>query len=64
LHIEVEPWLRIGRPVKYDLAAWRVIDDWPVTNARSMCSKPGSAMFSTNRSARRKSIATHTLAYH
>jgi hypothetical protein len=25
----VEPWPRVGRPVKCDLDAWRVIDDWP-----------------------------------
>jgi hypothetical protein len=24
------PWPRLGHPVKYDVATWRVIDDWPV----------------------------------
>jgi len=29
LHIQVEPWPRLGRPVKSDIETWRVIDDWP-----------------------------------
>jgi hypothetical protein len=29
LYIKVEPWPRVGRPVKRGLEAWRVIDDWP-----------------------------------
>jgi hypothetical protein len=29
LYIQVEPWPRFGRPVKYDIETWRVIDDWP-----------------------------------
>ncbi len=23
------PWPRVGRPVKYDVETWRVVDDWP-----------------------------------
>jgi hypothetical protein len=29
VYIQVEPWPRLGRPVKYDIETWRVIDDWP-----------------------------------
>jgi hypothetical protein len=29
LYIKVEPWPRVGRPVKRCLDEWRVIDDWP-----------------------------------
>ncbi len=29
LYIPSETWPRIGRPVKHDLAAWIVTDDWP-----------------------------------
>ena len=29
LYIQVEPWPRLGRPVKHDFETWRVIDDWP-----------------------------------
>jgi len=29
LYIRLEPWPRIGRPPKHDVAAWTVIDDWP-----------------------------------
>jgi hypothetical protein len=29
LYLKVEPWPRVGRPVKRGLDAWRVIDDWP-----------------------------------
>jgi hypothetical protein len=29
LFIQDEPWPRPGRPVKYDVETWRVIDDWP-----------------------------------
>jgi hypothetical protein len=29
LYIPTEPWPRIGRPVKHDLSAWTVADDWP-----------------------------------
>ena len=28
-YIPIEPWPRIGRPVKHDLSAWTVKDDWP-----------------------------------
>jgi hypothetical protein len=28
LYIKVEPWPRVGRPMR-GLDAWRVIDDWP-----------------------------------
>ena len=28
LYIPIEPWPRIGRPVKHDLLAWTVTDDW------------------------------------
>ena len=29
LYIEPEPWPRIGRPSKHNVAAWTVTDDWP-----------------------------------
>jgi len=29
LYIPIEPWPRIGRPVKHDLSAWTVTDVWP-----------------------------------
>jgi hypothetical protein len=29
LYVVPRPWPRLGRPVKHDVAAWRVIDDWP-----------------------------------
>jgi len=29
LHVMPDPWPRRGRPAKYDVEAWRVIDDWP-----------------------------------
>jgi hypothetical protein len=29
LHIEPEPWPRIGRPPRHDVEAWTVTDDWP-----------------------------------
>ncbi len=29
LHIEPEPWPRIGRPPKHDVETWIVRDDWP-----------------------------------
>jgi len=29
LYIEAEPWPRIGRPLKHDVMAWTVTDDWP-----------------------------------
>jgi hypothetical protein len=29
IYIQIEAWPPIGRPVKYNLETWRVIDDWP-----------------------------------
>jgi hypothetical protein len=29
LYIQFEPWPRIGRPPKHDVAAWTVADHWP-----------------------------------
>jgi hypothetical protein len=29
LYVTPAPWPRCGRPVKHDVEAWRVIDDWP-----------------------------------
>jgi hypothetical protein len=29
VHIQTEPWPRIGRPPKHDFSAWTVTDDWP-----------------------------------
>jgi len=29
LYVVPAPWPRRGRPVKYDIETWRVIDDWP-----------------------------------
>jgi hypothetical protein len=29
LYIQFEPWPRIGRPPKHDVAEWTVTDDWP-----------------------------------
>ena len=29
LYIQLEPWPRIGRPPKHDVATWAVTDDWP-----------------------------------
>ena len=29
LYVVPGPWPRLGRPVKHDVAMWRVIDDWP-----------------------------------
>jgi hypothetical protein len=29
LYVVHGPWPRLGRPVKHDVATWRVIDDWP-----------------------------------
>ena len=29
LYVVPDPWPRLGRPVKHDVATWRVIDDWP-----------------------------------
>jgi hypothetical protein len=29
LYVVPGPWPRLGRPVKHDVATWRVIDDWP-----------------------------------
>jgi hypothetical protein len=29
LYVVPGPGPRLGRPVKYDVATWRVIDDWP-----------------------------------
>ena len=29
LYIMPEPWPRVGRPPKYDLSTWAVMDDWP-----------------------------------
>jgi hypothetical protein len=29
LYVVPGPWPRLGRPVKHDVAVWRVIDDWP-----------------------------------
>jgi hypothetical protein len=28
-YIQVEPWPRLGRPIKHEIETWRVIDDWP-----------------------------------
>jgi hypothetical protein len=28
-YVEPGPWPRLGRPVKHDVSAWRVLDDWP-----------------------------------
>jgi len=29
LYIQLEPWPRIGRRPKHDVATWAVTDDWP-----------------------------------
>ena len=29
LYVVSGPWPRLGRPVKHDVEAWRVVDDWP-----------------------------------
>jgi len=29
IYIVPGPWPRVGRPVKYDVETWRVVDDWP-----------------------------------
>lgn len=29
LYVVPDSWPRLGRPVKHDVATWRVIDDWP-----------------------------------
>jgi hypothetical protein len=29
LYIVPGPWPRLGRPIKHDVAAWAVTDDWP-----------------------------------
>ncbi len=29
LYVVPGPWPSLGRPVKHDVATWRVIDDWP-----------------------------------
>ncbi len=29
LYVVSDPWPRLGRPVKHDVEAWRVQDDWP-----------------------------------
>ncbi|MGH7086201.1 MAG: hypothetical protein ACREFN_14550 [Acetobacteraceae bacterium] len=29
IYLSLEPWLRIGRPPRHDVAAWNVTDDWP-----------------------------------
>ena len=29
LYVVPGPWPRLGRPVKHEVATWRVIDDWP-----------------------------------
>jgi hypothetical protein len=29
LYVQLEPWPRIGRPPKHDVATWTVTDDWP-----------------------------------
>jgi len=29
LYVVPGPWPRLGRPVKYDVETWRVVDDWP-----------------------------------
>lgn len=29
LYVQLEPWPRIGRPSKHDVATWSVTDDWP-----------------------------------
>jgi hypothetical protein len=29
LYIVAAPWPRLGRPVKHDVEAWMVTDDWP-----------------------------------
>ena len=29
LYVVPGPWPRLGRPVKHDIEAWRVLDDWP-----------------------------------
>ena len=29
LHVVPGPWPRFGRPEKYDVETWRVVDDWP-----------------------------------
>jgi hypothetical protein len=43
---------RTAPTVKHELAAWRVIDDWPERMPRSMCSRHGLATFSTRCSGR------------
>ena len=29
LYVVLDPWPRLGRPVKPDVESWRVLDDWP-----------------------------------
>jgi len=54
------PWPQLGRPLKHDVEAWRVIDDWParvpITGLKSTFLKLGSVIFSTNCSGRRDDV--------
>jgi hypothetical protein len=51
LYVVPGPWPRLGRPVKHDVATWRVVDDWPayvpvmddevrIIDRKAACSEP------------------------